>query len=386
MHLALAAVLAAWLQYAADGTLHARAIASDACPAMTTQAGDVAMTPRAQATKAFPTVTCEAPVTQDGPITIGGIALQHPPALARVDRVVVLGDTGCRVKDKNIQACNDPVAWPFAAVAAAVAKEKPDLIVHVGDYLYRESPCPPADASCAGPSGDTWATWNADFFTPGAPMLHAAPLVMARGNHESCKRGGLGWFQYLEPTAATACVEYTEPYAVQVNGLRTVVFDDSFADDAKAMPADVAIYAPQLVRAHALAGAGPTWFVTHRPPYMNADMAAASTDGYAGFQALIAGHIHVFGAFTLDGRPPLVINGMGGDTLSRGRELGEELTLLSQGKVLGEKVDEGQFGYAVYERLGDGWRIALHAADGRLLDRCTLANGAAHCDGQTRPQ
>jgi predicted phosphodiesterase len=385
MHAVLTAVLAAWLQYAADGSLHARAIATGACPSLTTTAGDVPMTARAQAAPAFANLACDAPVAHDGPLSVDGIALAHPPPTAAVNHIVVLGDTGCRIKKNDIQACNDPAAWPFPRVAAAIAAEKPDLIVHVGDYLYRESPCPPNDASCAGsPNGDTWATWNADFFTPASPLLHAAPIVFARGNHESCTRGGNGWFRYLEPTAATSCVELTEPYAVDVPGLRMVVFDDSYANDATPDAANVPAYARQLAKAHALAGPDTTWFVTHRPPYMNATLAAASTDGYAGFQALIVGHVHVFGAFTFDGHPPLVINGMGGDELSRGKALTSELTVLSKGTVLGSTVDRA-FGYAVYDRVGAGWRITLHAADASVIDRCTLANNTARCDNQTNP-
>jgi hypothetical protein len=56
-------------------------------------------------------------------------------------RVIAIGDTGCRIKGDELQACNDPQQWPFAQVASQAAQEKPDLVIHVGDYLYRESPC-----------------------------------------------------------------------------------------------------------------------------------------------------------------------------------------------------------------------------------------------------
>jgi len=61
-------------------------------------------------------------------------------------------------------------------LAASVAAAKPDLVIHVGDYLYRESACPPRDSGCArSPHGDDWPTWTADFFAPAAPALLAAP-------------------------------------------------------------------------------------------------------------------------------------------------------------------------------------------------------------------
>ena len=30
------------------------------------------------------------------------------------------------------------------------AAQKPDLVIHVGDYYYRETPCPAGEAKCAG--------------------------------------------------------------------------------------------------------------------------------------------------------------------------------------------------------------------------------------------
>ena len=93
-------------------------------------------------------------------------------------RIAVIGDTGCRLKGDRIQACNDPVEWPFATVAAKAAASKPQLVIHVGDYLYRESPCPPGDEKeCGGsPSGDNWEAWKADFFTPASALLRRCPV------------------------------------------------------------------------------------------------------------------------------------------------------------------------------------------------------------------
>src|SRR5213080_682053 len=109
--------------------------------------------------------------------------------------IIAFGDTGCRLKAKKVssngkdvhvdddggkfQDCNSPSLWPFAQIAASVAAAKPDLVIHVGDYLYRESPCPPRDRGCAGsPHGDDWRSWKADFFAPAAPALRAAPWIV----------------------------------------------------------------------------------------------------------------------------------------------------------------------------------------------------------------
>src|SRR5207344_1908266 len=95
--------------------------------------------------------------------------------------------------------CNDAVAWPFGQVVAAAAAAQPDLVIHVGDYHYRENACPDNDAGCAGsPWGYGWDTWDADLFTPARDLLAAAPWIFVRGNHESCNRGGQGWWRFLD--------------------------------------------------------------------------------------------------------------------------------------------------------------------------------------------
>jgi hypothetical protein len=75
----------------------------------------------------------------------------------------------------KFQDCNDPSQWPFGAVSSAAAVSKPDLVIHVGDYLYRESSCPAGDRGCTGsPFGDDWAAWKADFHAGGAASRRRA--------------------------------------------------------------------------------------------------------------------------------------------------------------------------------------------------------------------
>src|SRR5262249_37597941 len=62
------------------------------------------------------------------------------------ERILVIGDTGCRLKGSLVQPCNDMQQWPFPALAQQAAKLNPDLVIHVGDYLYRENACPANEA------------------------------------------------------------------------------------------------------------------------------------------------------------------------------------------------------------------------------------------------
>src|ERR1700681_998698 len=237
----LAAILSAWLQYGADSAPHARAVVSDAaCPAVVADGRTVRMTHRAAKIPGFDDVVCDAAIdTKARRLRVGEREL---PAPARDPQtVVVLGDTGCRIGVVTAQSCDDPAAWPFPHIARSIAAVRPDLVVHVGDYLYREKPCPLL-AHCAGsPHGDDAAAWYADFLTPAAPLFAAAPLVLLRGNHEECARNGTGWFRYLDPAATSACADATDPYEVDLGGLRIVAFDSSTAHDHGADPSRTAL-------------------------------------------------------------------------------------------------------------------------------------------------
>jgi phosphodiesterase/alkaline phosphatase D-like protein len=71
---------------------------------------------------------------------VDGLPLPLPKTYPQ--RLVVVGDTGCRLKDEEaFQACHDAQAWPFESIARSAARWRPDLVIHLGDYLYRESPC-----------------------------------------------------------------------------------------------------------------------------------------------------------------------------------------------------------------------------------------------------
>lgn len=207
-----------WTELASDGTLSVRmaVAAGAACPQASADGTDLPIAPRAGADDGFPVAVCEARAPAGTRQLIVGDS-PAPILPEEVRRIVVIGDTGCRLEGRAVQDCNDPEAWPFAAIARRAASRKPDLVIHVGDYYYRETACPADRNGCAGSShGDNWATWQADFFEPAAPLLAAAPWVMVRGNHELCRRSGRGWFRLLDPHLAPLdCADRTDPYWLQ---------------------------------------------------------------------------------------------------------------------------------------------------------------------------
>ena len=147
----------------------------------------------------FSVRTCELSLPRHSETaSLHGQMLPLPPKI--INRIVVIGDTGCRIKGRYAQDCNDPQRYPFARIASLAAQWHPDIVVHVGDYLYRENACPAGNAGCAGsPWGYGSDSWQADFFQPARVLLNAVPWVMVRGNHESCARAGQGWWRFLDP-------------------------------------------------------------------------------------------------------------------------------------------------------------------------------------------
>ncbi|MFX8848454.1 hypothetical protein ABTM68_19140, partial [Acinetobacter baumannii] len=74
-------------------------------------------------------------------------------------------------------------------------------------------------------------------FAPAKPLLEAAPWIVARGNHETCSRGGQGWWRLLDPRplesardcndpANDAKGDYSPPYAVSLGERAQVVVMD----------------------------------------------------------------------------------------------------------------------------------------------------------------
>lgn len=375
----IAAILFAWLQYGSDGLPHARAVVTGACPTAFVDGRPLRMEQRTGEAPGFADDVCDAPV----PVRALRVRVADrvlPAPVRSIKTVVVFGDTGCRVLGTALQACNDPVKWPFPVVARSVAKVHPDLVVHVGDYYYRETPCPPFFTGCAGtPSGDNAASWYADWLDPGRPLFASVPLVLARGNHEDCRRGGHGWTRYLDAYPFAACPAISAPYAVRLPGLTIVVFDSAVANDDKVDPA--LPFKANFDAARALVHGPENWFLTHRPPYLNADEAADMGPDLDAFSAVIVGHVHLFAVMNEPPHAPLVINGIGGDTLDDAQGARLRTALGPDGASVSV-----HFGFAVYTRTPTGWAISLRDPDGNERGRCVLRDGkpgAVRCPGVT---
>jgi hypothetical protein len=377
-----AAVEFAYVVLGEAGIGTARAITMDAqCPTITVDGTSSSMSVRAEASGAdFPVTVCEAVLPPMARIaTVEGRRLALPSA-SPLTRMVVLGDSGCRLKKGYVlQACNDREAWPFAAVAQAAAAVSPQVVIHVGDYLYREMPCPDGIAGCQGsPSGDNWLTWRADFFDPATPLLAAAPWVAVRGDHESCNRAGDGYFRFLDPRPfSPTCSVSTRPYWISLGGLKLFMLDSS---DGSAKSADrISDYHAQLETLSTPSANG-SWIVTHMPIWglrgtpdgklpklltQSLQDAAAGVDLRQVLQ-VVSGHIHAFEALTLDrDGPSQLVVGTGGTELDP--QITQPLAGMTAGSALVKYgVNQALFGFVVLEQTGapGGWVSRLRGVAG----------------------
>ena len=357
-------------QGASPSGLVARAIVpgGTSCPVLKTRNGrghlksTVMRERRAPATTeaAFASLmACSAPIPA-GAVSARVLGVAIPASMPRrIDDMAVYGDTGCRLKGTTVQACNDPDAWPLAAMSATIASARSDLTVFMGDFFYREVVCPPASSDqCAGspapgalPFKDSAGGWTADVFTPMAAALAAAPVVVVRGNHEDCNRGGNGYFIYMDPREGTegTCApvlddsgtlvapapDITEPYYADVSvgptrSLRLVVVDSAGDEDCTTtdlLGKQTAAYA--AAQQMARGATGEAWLLVHRPVigwqvnddcapaggWITADQQVGSYGKLADYDLLVSSHIHLVQSMNIPGIPGQLVVGNGSTLL-----------------------------------------------------------------------
>jgi hypothetical protein len=379
----------------------------------------------------FTTTTCEAnlPAGATSAVIAGSINLPVPKAT--VNRVVVIGDTGCRIKSGNpFQACGDPTIWPFSVISSAAAAMQPDLVLHVGDYQYRDIPCPVGNTACSGsPWGYGSDTWMADLFTPAAPLLAAAPWIMVRGNHETCNVAGQGWYRFIDPnpydtsmagtktcnaSANDAAGNFNDPWAVSIGDTNFVLFDSSnTSKTAYASAAAAGLYPAELTAAAALEPASMlNIFAVHHPvlgysagsppaignPGLQSFMGTASFANYPGNYyppntgIAMHGHVHDFQALNFSSNHPATfVAGNGGDNLDSNLPATGAFDpnnpashLPAAGTVVNSFAFSNEFGFMVMDRVGNvgdkNWKFTSYRTNGTIIAVCTMA-ASISCSG-----
>ncbi len=418
----------AWVELVGPGRQASiRIVVSDreSCPTLVADGEPLAMRVRAEpgpllreAKKqpGFPVRVCEVAVPEGKQRVLWGEKpLPLPPAA--INRIVVFGDTGCRIKEhKKPQDCASADKWPYAKVAEHAAKAHPDLVIHVGDYLYRES-CDAA--ACGADVGYGWLPWDADFFTPSAPLFAVAPWIMVRGNHENCSRAADGWFRFLaNAPPQPACADMSPFFLVDIGGQSFVVMDSSAVageadkkastgaaaaddeddDEAEPVPAE-ALTEKIRSRYGSIARSIPphAWLLTHSPFYgvrrdkttgedkidNSIEMDAIGRTLSLNIAMIVSGHIHMFEALSFapaDAQsdlqwPPQLVVGTGGDKLAKKPSEPDQVF----GRPVTHALIVKNFAYMILDRDGANWKGTLFDEDGVLLADCQLSNRDLTC-------
>lgn len=408
-----------------------------ACPMITLDGIDQPMSVRAEAEvipqrttandvreskpSIFSSMTCEAVLPKN---TVSASIAKRELPLPKVQptRIVILGDTGCRMKKSNgqyfLQDCSNEITWPFAKIARAAAALKPDLVLHVGDYHYREAACPPGNQSCIdSPWGYGEDAWAADLFQPAAPLLTAAPWIVVRGNHEECARAGQGWFRYLDtqPYSVTrTCndpayddlANYSEPYAVALDKHAQIIVFDSAKTIELTSNASKGLsnenlqarqYRRQLQQVANLVSQtnADSFFTSHHPvlgwsstrdmpiplaPRSGLAQAMQDFYGKAYFpkevRGAFHGHIHNLQiiSFASD-HPATFVVGNGGDSAHHGfPEPFPKNMQPALGTLMQSFAHTKSYGFILMEKLATDWSYRAYDADGRLLISCNMVN------------
>lgn len=385
-----------WVQIGPNSEVIARTITRQPnCPAIQLDGSSQEMSLRTTPSSEFPVTVCEASIPASArSAVILGKSLALPKK--NPSRILVIGDTGCRIKTgkwgRDIQDCNSPDAWPFERIAKSAASLKPDLVIHVGDYLYRESPCPSGEPKCANsPIGDNWESWTADFFTPGEELITSAPWIYVRGNHELCTRGGQGWFHFLDPRAySSICSDATPPYFVQVGNSQFVILDSALADDQKPKEKTVQVFTEQFkaiqkfpITQGMLFTHKPFWGIaesevdTQHPLYhMNETLQLTSKNLLPkGIHTIVAGHIHAFEVLQFsDSGPTQIVIGNSGTKLSPIPTLPFLKDVEVGGRKIQNRVSVAGFGFMTMEKAKNGsWKIQQHSVQGTPQKTCTMS-------------
>jgi Calcineurin-like phosphoesterase len=364
----------------------------------------------------FPVRTCE--ITWPKNVSSAVINQQTIyPLKTEINTVFILADTGCRLKaaDNAYQDCNDNNKWPFEKIVKAAAQFKPDVVIHIGDIHYRESPCPLGQEGCKNsPWGYGFDTWKADFFDPAKKLLDTTPWIFVRGNHESCQRAGQGWQRFIDPlpwTEARSCNDpknddignYSSPFAVSLGKAAQFIVFDSANIPSKNLDADsfaYKTYAKQIQQADQIASQKSfNIFANHHPISIVVPVKGKSGQNElilrqnsltsvmqtfhqdqllsTSFNATLHGHIHTAQAIEYQlNRPVSLISGNGGSAL----EFDTKQSIAPTAKQKSDlKVNYFQsyldFGFATLTRhdpTGLSWLYTAYDVNSKLIFQCLL--------------
>lgn len=345
---------------------------------------------------------CEASLPKDTTRVIANSENINIPR--RAQKIVILGDTGCRLKYSDgkgvIQRCEDEKEWPLATIMNSIEKEQADVVVHLGDYHYREVCNDPVKCKAyQNDLGYGFKIWRLEFLNPAKNVLKKTPFVFVRGNHEDCQRAHEGFFKLLAPIGIDKCLNEHENYYTGFGNFLIVNFDNDNVDDK--------VYGPnsdeylklkerykKLIAEIEARPETEVWLFVHRPIWGLSPRAAIrglTTDPRPenvniNMQTLVSelplpkkvkmifsGHVHAIQVAT-GNHPTQMVIGESGTSLDYFTN--ETLKLVPDGY----RVFPSEYGYVVMDRKSDGkWTASIKGTTGSTDFICQVNEPNAPC-------
>jgi len=240
----------------------------------------------------------------------GGSGAPPAPQIATIHqapatrRIVIYGDSRPAVTGESLFLGREDPVKERRLVIERIAKERPDLIIHSGDLVAR------------GSSEGQWKAWDESHR---AIFDAKIPFYPALGNHEYTgdNKEALGYFNQRFP-ALGGC----KWYAIQSGPLYFVILDSNFDDlGNRAVKQQDAWFRKTLQEAEANREIRAVVVVCHHPPYTNSTIHGESEEvkrrfadpaaSFSKFRLFVAGHVHNYERFLIEGRP-FVVSGGGG--------------------------------------------------------------------------
>ncbi len=380
----------AWLQLSTDLTQYdLRAVSTDVgCPLVQIDGKTETMAVRARKDKDFEVTVCNLKIADT--VTDVKVANQEFKLRKRKDikKMHLVGDTGF---NNSWSSKAGFFSWEtaglykdwlsgakpmFPAVANKIAEDSPELIIHMGDYLYSHT--------------KTFAQWRQEFFEPASEMLSKAPLVFVRGNKESCEEHGDAYRRLfdVEPyDKDSACKKVIPAYTIEVAGGKFLILDSSDAqsieksykqkgDNFYNLTETSLIHDLKDFAQHLTDPATNSFIITHRDVWGCAPKSTTtcSPGGYLmrekvlnqdgmeklqNIQAVLSGHLHLFAISSFKDHAMQIIIGNGGTVLNTPYKIGEEYGPISNDPSNVQKhAEDYKHGYATLERnQNGGWTL-----------------------------
>ena len=312
--------------------------------------------------------------------------LKKFPNLSNPQTILIMGDTGCRIKESkkgsDYQDCNNPASWPFQKIVDQSIKENPDLIIHLGDYHYREKcslgkPC----QKMSPVIGYGWLPWELDFFKPMQKLLEKTPIVIARGNHEDCNRAYEGYKKLLANSPWDKdCLDYETAQLLTFSNFAIINFDSS-AISENPFENDEKIWIKrfdELNEKITQLKIQNVWIITHKPFYGIIPFKTSFLPGNISLRAafeksplknkvsmIFSGHIHTSMVVKSKTANTQIVLGNSGTQLDtiKGDISQSIVSLFSYESA---KLTSNGFGYAVLKKTDDHlWIISFKDAEGK---------------------